>query len=76
MGIFIKHAHVAVRRRGIQIKITFLHVFAVIALVSGKPKQPLFQNWIAAIPHRQAQANILVAVADPGDAVLSPAIGS
>src|SRR5277367_4279917 len=44
LRIFIKRAQVAVRRRRIEIEVTFFDVFAVIALIAGQAKEPLFKD--------------------------------
>jgi hypothetical protein len=61
---------------GIEIEITFLHVLAVIAFVAGETKEPFLQNRIAAVPQGQREAHHLVPVADSGDSVFSPAVGT
>src|SRR5277367_2981680 len=76
LRVFVQHFHVAVRRRRIQIEIAFLDVFAMIALIAGESKHPLLEDGVMAIPQRQSEANVLVAVAESGNAVLSPAIGA
>src|SRR5262249_32934455 len=68
--------HVRVGGRGIQIEIVFLNVLSVVALIPGEAEEPLFENRIASVPERDGEADVLVAVADSGDAVLTPAVGS
>ena len=50
LRIFVEHAHVAVRGRGIEIEVVFLHVLTVIALISREAEKPLFQNGVASVP--------------------------
>ena len=64
------------RRRRIEVEVILLHVLAVIAFISRQAEQAFFQDGIAPIPQRQREADPLVAVADPADAVFSPAIGA
>src|SRR5258708_16509158 len=52
LRIFVEHAHVAVRGCRVEVKIIFLNVFAVIALISRKAKKPFFQNGLSSIPPR------------------------
>src|SRR5215469_1253094 len=75
MGIFVEHAHITVRRSGIQIEIAFLDIFAVIALVAGEAEQAFLEDGVLAIPHGEGKADQLMAIADATDAVFSPAIG-
>ncbi len=60
----------------IQVEVIFFYVFAVIAFVPGQTKQTLFEDVVAAIPQRQREANSLVAITNPADAVFSPAVGA
>src|SRR5258708_33696456 len=74
LRVFVEHAHVAVRGCRVEVKVIFLDVLAMIALISRKAKKPFFQNGVASIPQRQPETDHLVAVADPAEAVLSPTI--
>ena len=62
------------RRRGVEVVVALLHVLAVISLVAGQAEQPLLQDRIASVPERQREADLLMPVADAGDAVLVPAV--
>src|ERR1700722_3454759 len=46
----------------------------MIAFMPGQPEQAFLEKVIAPVPKRQRKTHALVAVADPADAVLSPAI--
>src|SRR5882762_7979881 len=50
LRIFVKHAHVAVRRSAVEVEPVFLNVLAVDAFVGGKAKHALFQDRVAAVP--------------------------
>ncbi len=52
LRIFVEHAHVAVRGCRVEVKVIFLDVLAMIALISRKAKKPFFQNGVASIPQR------------------------
>src|SRR5215831_7064533 len=60
---------------GIEVIVQFLDVLAVVSLSIGKPKQTLLENRITAVPERKRQAEKLLVVGKPGQAVLPPAIG-
>src|SRR5207237_1255746 len=49
-------------------------VLAVVRLIRRQPEQALLQERIAAVPERRREAKDLIAIADPGDAVLAPAV--
>src|SRR5262245_27837087 len=48
----------------------------MVALAVGQAEQPFFQNRIAAIPERDSETQRLCVVAQSGDAVFAPAVGS
>ena len=74
LRILVQALHVGMRRRGIEVEVTLLHVLAVVALIAGEAEQALFENRIAAVPERQRETQALVVVADAGDAVFAPAV--
>src|SRR5215470_5930367 len=76
LRIFVQRFHVAMSRRGIEVEVILLYVFAVIAFVACKPKNALLQDGIAAIPKSEREADHLMAIADTGDSVFSPAVGT
>src|SRR6516225_1232881 len=50
LGVLIEIAQPAVARSSVEIKIIFLDVLAVIALIAGEAKGALFEDWVAAVP--------------------------
>ena len=74
LRIFVEILHVGVRRRGVEIEVILLDVFAVVALVARQAEQPLLQNRVAAIPEGQCKADELMAIGDAADAILAPAV--
>ena len=76
LRILVERPHVGVGRRAVEVVPEFLHVLAVVALGVGEPEHPLLQDRVAAVPHGERKAPALVVVAEPGDAVLAPAIGA
>ncbi len=75
LRIFVEILQVRVGRGGVEIIIELLDVLAVVALAVGQAEQPFLQDRVLAVPERQRQAQPLMLVAEPGDAVLAPAIG-
>src|ERR1022692_3948069 len=59
----------------IEIEPVFFDIFAVIALVARESKHSFFEDRVAAIPQRKGKHQQLVAIANAGDAIFSPAIG-
>ena len=64
------------RRRAVEVEVVLLDVLAVIAFVAGEAEEALLEDRVAAVPEREGEADVLVAVADAGDAVLVPAVGA
>ncbi len=48
----------------------------MVAFIAGKTEEALLENAIAAVPKRDGEADVLVAVANAADAVFAPAIGA
>ena len=63
-----------VARHGVGVPPVLLDVLAVVALRPGEPERPLFEEGIPAVPQREADAQVLVDVAEPGEAVLTPPV--
>ena len=64
------------RRRRIDVEIDLLHVLRVIALRPRQPEQPLLEDRVLAVPQGQRETQAALAVADPQQAVLAPAVGA
>ncbi len=58
----------------VQVPPVLLDVLAVIALRAGQPERPLLQDRVPPVPQRQGQAQPLLDVAEPGQAVLPPPV--
>src|SRR5262249_15848290 len=69
-------AHVAVRRRRVEIVVELLDVLAVVALGAGDAEEPLLQDRVAPVPDSEREAEAPLAVADPEEAVLAPAVSA
>ena len=74
LRIFVEILQVGTGRRRVEVEVILLYVFAVIAFVVRQAEEALFQNRIFSVPERQREADVLVPVADPADAVFAPAI--
>src|SRR6185437_561241 len=65
-----------VARHGVGVPPVLLDVLAVVALRPGQPEQPLLEKGIPAVPQRETDAEVLVDVAEPGQAVLAPPVSA
>src|SRR6266511_1015925 len=74
LRILVEELHVRVRRRAVEVEVVFLYILAMIPLVARQPEQPLLKNRVAAIPKRECETQVLMAVADAGDSVFIPPI--
>ncbi len=57
---------------GVEVPPILLDVLPVVALRAGQPEGALLQDRVAPVPQRQPQAQALLDVAEPGQAVLTP----
>src|SRR5262245_31128526 len=74
LRILVEKLHVRVSRRGIEVEVVLLHVLAMVSLGPGEPEQSLLEDRVTAVPERDGEAQPLVVVADPPEAVLTPSI--
>src|SRR6185437_12241549 len=65
-----------VARHGVGVPPVLLDVLAVVALRPGQSEQPLLEEGIPAVPQRETDAEVLVDVAEPGEAVLAPSVSA
>ena len=76
LRILVQHLHVGMRRRGVEVVVQLLDVFAVVAFAVGQAEKPLFEDRVAAVPERQGQAKPALIVGPAGDSVFTPAVGT
>ena len=76
LGIVVTPAVPRVGGGGVQVPPVFLDVLTVVALRAGQAEWPFFQDRVAAIPQRQAQAEALLDIAEAGQGVLAPPVGT
>ena len=76
LRIFVEIFHVGVGRGRVEVEVIFLHVLAVISLAVRQSEQPLLEDGVLAVPHRQGEAKLLLVVADARQPVLAPVIGA
>ena len=76
LRVLVEVPHVGVRGRVVDVEVVLLHVLAVVPLGVGEAEHPLLQDRVLAVPQGERQTQVLAVVADPGDAVLTPAVGA
>ena len=76
LRVLVEPALVGVRREVVDVEVVLLDVLAVVALGVRQAEQPLLEDRVAPVPQREREAQPLLVVADPGDAVLAPAVGA
>src|SRR5262245_29397041 len=74
LRVLVEHPRVGVRGRVVEVEEVLFYVLAVIAFKVGHAEQPLLQNRVATVPQRDAEAEVLLAVAEAGDGIFIPAI--
>src|SRR5262249_11167130 len=62
-------------RNGVEIPPILLDVLTMIRFRPGQSKRPFLKNRVAPVPQRQAQAQPLLHITDPGQPVLAPSVG-
>src|SRR5690348_13753676 len=76
LRILVQRLHVGVARRVVEIEVTLFYIFPVIPLGATQPEQPFFDDRIAAIPHRDGEADELMTIAESEEAIFVPAISA
>ncbi len=75
LRVFVERLHVRVRRGVVEKEVVLLHVFPVVALRVRQPEEALLQDGVGLVPQGQGETEPLLVVADPQQAVLTPAVG-
>src|SRR5262249_33117486 len=63
-------------RGAVEIVVQLLDVLAVIAFAVGQAKEPLFEDWVLAVPQGEPETPEQMLVAKPREPVLTPAVRS
>lgn len=74
LRVLVQELHVRMRRRGIEIVVELLHVFAVVSLVARDTEEAFLEYAVLAVPQREPEAKTLVIVGDTTQAVLTPPV--
>ena len=62
------------RRRGVQIEITLLHILTMVAFRTRQTEESFLEDTVFAIPKRQREAQAALAITDSQQPVLTPSI--
>ncbi len=76
LRILVQVLHIGVRGRAVQVEVVFLDVFAMVTLAVRQAEQSFLEDGVLAIPQRQAEAQLLLTIADAGEAIFAPVIGA
>ena len=76
LRVVVAPAVPGVARQGVEVPPVLLGVLAVVALLPCQPEDALLEDRVAAVPEREAEAEPLLDVREPGEAVLAPAVGA
>ena len=60
--ILVEIFHIGMRRGGIEVEVVLLDVLGMIAFIAGQPEEPFFEYRILAVPQRQRETDVLLAV--------------
>jgi hypothetical protein len=63
-------------RGGVEVKVAFFDILAVVSLRPGKAEKPLFEDGIPAVPKRQREAHSPLAITNAEKPVLPPTVGA
>ena len=74
LRVLVQELHVRVGRRAVEVEVVLLDVLAVVAFAVREPEEPLLQDRVLAVPQGEGEAEVLLVVGDPSQAVLAPAI--
>jgi hypothetical protein len=75
LRVLVEVLHVRVRRRRVEVEVVLLEVLAVVPLAVGEAERALLEDGILAVPQRQREAEALLVVGEPAEAVFSPPVG-
>jgi hypothetical protein len=75
LRILVEPLHVGVGGGRVEVVPVLLDVLPVVCLAGHEAEEALLQDGVALVPESEGEAEHLVAIADAGQAVLTPAVG-
>ncbi len=76
LRIFVQQFHKRVCGCGIEIEVVLLYVFSMIALAVRQSEHSLLEDRVPAVPESDGKTQTLLLVADAGDTIFAPMIGT
>ena len=65
-----------IRASGVEVEVVLLDVLAVVAFTVGQAKQPFLEDRVLAIPQGNGEALALLVIAETGNTIFTPVIGT
>ncbi len=75
LRVLVEVLHVRVGRRRVDVEVVLLHVLAVVPLAVGEAERALLEDGVPLVPEGEGEAQALLVVGDPAEAVLAPPVG-
>src|SRR5436190_17367005 len=76
LWILVERLAIGMRRRRVEVEVTFFDIFAVVALRIGEAEQAFLQDRIAPVPKGPCKAESPFAIADAQQTILAPTVGA
>ena len=74
LRVLVEPALVAMRREVVDVEVVLLHILTMVALTVRQAKETLLQNRVPLVPQREGEAQSLLIITDPGQAIFTPPI--
>jgi len=65
-----------VGRRRVDVEVVLIDVLAVVPLAVGEAERALLEDGVPLVPEGEGEAETLLVVGDPAEAVLAPLVGA
>ena len=75
LRVLVEVLHVRVGRRRVDVEVVLLDVLAVVPLAVGEAERALLEDGVPLVPEGEGEAQALLVVGDPAEAVLAPPVG-
>src|SRR5262245_15855276 len=76
LRIFVQILHIGVSRSAVEVEVVLFGVLAVVAFTVGQTEKAFLENRVPSIPQSQAKTEQLFLIAEAGQTILTPVIGS
>ena len=73
--ISIERFQIGTRRRGVQVPVEFLDVFAMVSLRAGQAEESFLEDRVPSVPHGHGQGQSTLPIGDAQQAVFAPPVG-